>query len=303
VKLLFMGTPSFAVPSLLELSESFNLVGVVTQPDRPAGRGQRLTPPPVKKTALELGLPVFQPKDKEELYETVKRLSPDAVAVVAYGLILPKRVLELAPKGFLNLHASLLPKYRGAAPIQRALMAGEKKTGNTVILITEKTDAGPILAQEEEEIKEEDHLLSLSERLSKKGARLLSRTLRLWLEGKAEPKPQEEKEATYAPPVKKEELRICWLAPAESVRDRIRGLYPNAYTTFKGKRVKILKAKLFPAEGEPGEVLPFKDKLVVACGEGALEVEELVSPKGKRMKGVDFLRGYSPRSFGGGENL
>ncbi|NPA32948.1 MAG: methionyl-tRNA formyltransferase, partial [Aquificae bacterium] len=250
--------------------------------------------PPVKVFALERKIPVYQPRTKEELIKTVKDLKPDCIVVVAYGKILPKEVLEVPRLGALNLHASLLPKYRGAAPIQRALMAGEKETGNTVILINERLDAGPILSQERIRIEEEDNLLTLSEKLSKSGAKLLGDTLARWLGGSVRPKPQREEEATYAPPVAREEFRLCWKAPAESVRDRVRGLYPDVYAFFRGKRVKLLRVRPFDAEGAPGEVLDEK-RLIVACGEGAVEILELISPKGRRMSGEEFVRGYKPR--------
>lgn len=294
MKILFMGTPDFAVPSLRKLSGEFEVVGVITQPDRPAGRGKRVKPPPVKVLAQELGIPVYQPAKLEELVEIVKSIKPDCAVVVAYGRILPKEVLETPPYRVINLHASLLPKYRGAAPIQRALMAGEKVTGNTVMLVNERMDAGDILSQEEVEIDEEDNLKTLSERLSVTGADLLTKTLRLWFEGSIEPVPQKEEEATYAPPVQREEERLCWKAQAESVRDRVRGLYPDAYTFFRGQRVKILKLKVVEGEGEPGEIVDPK-RFVVACGKGAVRIEEILSPKGKRMRGEEFVRGYPPK--------
>ncbi len=294
MKILFMGTPSFAVPTLEELAKDYEIVGVVCQPDKPAGRGKKLTPPPVKVTAQRLGLRVFQPERIKTFIETLKDLKPDLIVVVAYGKILPKEIIYSPPYKTLNLHASLLPKYRGASPIHRALIAGERETGNTVMLVTEKMDAGDILAQEKVAIEEEDNLFTLSEKLSKKGAKLLSRTIPLWVEGKIKPIPQREELATYAPPVQKEEMRICWKADAESVRNRIRGLYPNAFTFFRGQRIKILKASLTDGEGQPGEVLNGAD-LIVACGKGALKVEELISPKGKRMSGKDFCRGYRPK--------
>jgi len=173
-------------------------------------------------------------------------------------------------------------------------MAGEKITGNTVMLVNERMDAGDILAQEEITIREEDNFLTLSERLSVKGAELLVKTLQLWFESRIKPAPQAEEEATYAPPVLREEYRICWKASAESVRDRIRGLYPDAFTHFRGRRIKLLKVEVVSGEGEPGEILPGSD-LRIACGSGAVRVVELVSPKGRRISGEEFLRGYNPR--------
>jgi len=227
----------------------------------------------------------------------VESLKPDCIVVVAYGKILPPEVINYPRYGCINLHASLLPAYRGSAPIHRALMAGEKKTGNTVMLMDEGMDTGAILSQEEEEILEEDNLKTLSERLSRRGADLLVRTLKDWFKGKIEPIPQDHKRATYAPPIQKEEYRICWKAQAESVKDRIRGLYPDCHTfTEKGERVKVLKVKVVQGEGSPGEVLDRK-RLIVACGEGAVEILELISPKGKLMSGEEFMRGYKVERF------
>jgi len=297
MRLLFFGTPDFAVPSLLRLTKEFNVVGLVCQPDRPSGRGQRLTPPPTKMVAKELGIEAFQPEKKAQIMPIVESLKPDCIVVVAYGKILPPDVINYPRYGCINLHASLLPAYRGSAPIHRALMAGEKKTGNTVMLMDEGMDTGAILSQEKEEILEEDNLKSLSERLSQRGADLLVRTLKDWFEGKIEPIPQDHKRATYAPPIQKEEYRICWKAQAESVKDRIRGLYPDCYTfTEKGERVKVLKVKVVQGEGSPGEVLDRK-RLIVACGEGAVEVLELISPKGKLMSGEEFMRGNKVERF------
>jgi methionyl-tRNA formyltransferase len=287
-----MGTPDFALPSLEELHKEFEIVGVITQPDKPAGRGQRPSPPPVKKLALELGLKVFQPEKKSQILPIVESLGPQCVVVVAYGKILPPEVIKLPRYGCVNLHASLLPAYRGSAPIQRALMAGERLTGNSIMLMDEGMDTGPLLATAEEPIYDEDDFYSLSRRLSLGGAKLLTKTLKDWFEGRIEPYPQGSSCISYAPPIQKEELRICWKAPAESVRDRVRGIYPNCYTlTERGERLKVLKVRVLKTYGEPGYIL--KDKgLVVACGEGAVEILELISPKGKLMSGEEFLRGY-----------
>lgn len=297
MRIVFMGTPEFALPSLRELVREFEVVGVITQPDKPAGRGQRLTPPPVKEVALELGLRVFQPQKKSELLPILEELKPQCVVVVAYGKILPPEVINYPTYGCINLHASLLPLYRGSAPIQRAIMAGEKKTGNTVMLMDEGMDTGAILSQEEEPIEEEDNFATLSERLAQKGAKLLVRTLKGWFEGRIKPVEQDGSRATYAPPILKEEYRVCWKADANSIRDRIRGLYPNCYAlTPKAERVKLLKVRVVEGWGEPGRLID-KKRLVVACGEGAVEVLELISPKGKVMSGEDFLRGYKLEGF------
>ncbi|HIC09481.1 MAG TPA: methionyl-tRNA formyltransferase [Aquificales bacterium] len=307
LRTVFFGTSPFAVPTLEKLFEDtdIELVAVITQPDRPAGRGKKLTPPPVKKRALELGLDgkIFQPERirNEEFYNFFRSLNPDVAVVVAYGKLIPKEVFDFPKYKTLNLHASLLPKYRGAAPIHRAIMAGERETGNSVMLIDEGLDSGPVLAFEREPILEEDNIITLSERLAKKGANLLLKTLKRWVSGKIEPIPQRDEEATYAPPILKGEYRICWKAEAESVRDRIRALYPNAYTTFNGKRIKILSAKVTDIKSDlpPGSVYPFnRDGLYVVCGDQkVLKVEELINPKGKKVKGEDFIRGYRVERF------
>ena len=307
LRTVFFGTSPFAVPTLEKLFEDtdIELVAVITQPDRPAGRGKKLTPPPVKKRALELGLDdkIFQPERirNEEFYNFFRSLNPDVAVVVAYGKLIPKEVFDFPKYKTLNLHASLLPKYRGAAPIHRAIMAGERETGNSVMLIDEGLDSGPVLAFEREPIHEEDNVITLSERLATKGADLLLKTLKRWVSGEIEPIPQRDEEATYAPPILKGEYRICWKAEAESVRDRIRALYPNAYTTFNGKRIKILSAKVTDIKSDlpPGSVYPFnRDGLYVVCGDQkVLKVEELINPKGKKVKGEDFVRGYRVERF------
>ncbi len=307
LRTVFFGTSPFAVPTLEKLFEDtdIELVAVITQPDRPAGRGKKLTPPPVKKRALELGLDdkIFQPERirNEEFYNFFRSLNPDVAVVVAYGKLIPKEVFDFPKYKTLNLHASLLPKYRGAAPIHRAIMAGERETGNSVMLIDEGLDSGPVLAFEREPILEEDNVITLSERLATKGADLLLKTLKRWVRGEIEPVPQRDEEATYAPPILKGEYRICWKAEAESVRDRIRTLYPNAYTTFNGKRIKILSAKVTDIKSDlpPGSVYPFnRDGLYVVCGDQkVLKVEELINPKGKKVKGEDFIRGYRVERF------
>ncbi|MCX8164524.1 MAG: methionyl-tRNA formyltransferase [Aquificaceae bacterium] len=293
MRVLFFGTPEFALPSLKGLSEEFEVVGVVCQPDKPAGRGQKPTPPPTKVFAQSQGIDFFQPEKKFQIIPIVEDLKPDCVVVVAYGKILPPEVIRYPPHGCINLHASLLPAYRGPAPIQRVILAGEKITGNTVMLMNEGMDTGQILSQEEELIKEEDNLKTLSERLSYKGAELLVKTLKDWVLGKIKPVHQDHRKATYAPLVSKEEYRICWKAEAESVKDRVRGLYPNCYTfTEQGERLKILRVRVVNGCGHPGELLD-KKRFVVACGDKAVEVLELVSPKGKKISGEEFMRGYS----------
>lgn len=297
MKIVFMGTSSYAVPSLTTIFENFGIMGVVTQPDRPAHRGQKLTPSPVKVTAMHLNIPVYQPEKKSQIEELLLRLKPDCVVVVAYGKILTRSILEIPRYGCINLHASLLPKYRGPAPIQRCLMSGENLTGNTVILMDEGMDTGNILSAESLKIEEDDNCVSLAEKLSVQGAKLLIDTLKKWFEGKITPTAQAHEQATYAPLIMKEEYRICWKAPAQSVKDRIRALYPDCYAFLEGgERIKILKVKVCQENGEPGEVMHRK-KLQVACGEGCVEVLELINPKGKKVSGEDFMRGYNPKNL------
>ncbi len=294
MRILFMGTPYFAVPSLQALIDTFEVVGVVSQPDKPAGRGQKLTAPPTKELAIKHGIKVFQPEKKSQIWDAVEQTKPDCIVVVAYGKILPPQVIRYPKYGCINLHASLLPKYRGAAPIQRALMNSEKVTGNTVMLMDEGMDTGPTLARKEEPILEEDNLLTLTERLALSGAQLLVDTLKNWFSNKIEPIPQDNNQAIYAPPILKEEYRICWKSSAQSVHDKVRGLYPNSYAFLEsGERIKILKTKVIKGSHnqEPGTLLD-KKRFIVACGEDALEILELVNPKGKRISGEAFMLGY-----------
>ncbi len=294
MRVLFMGTPQFAVPSLLAIMKHFHLIGVVVQPDKPSGRGQKLTPPPTKLVAMQNNVKVFQPHKKSEILEIVELTNPDCIVVVAYGKILPPQVINYPRYRCINLHASLLPKYRGAAPIHRAIMNSEKVTGNTVMLMDEGMDTGPVLSYREEPILEEDNLLTLTEKLSVSGAQLLVDTLKSWFDGKIEPVPQDNTQATYAPPIMREEYRICWKADAQSIHDRVRGLYPNSYALLeRGERIKILRTRVIrcQTDQEPGTLLDRK-RFVVACGENAIEILELVNPKGKRISGEAFMLGY-----------
>jgi methionyl-tRNA formyltransferase len=298
LKVVFMGTPEFAVPSLEKLvEEGYEIPLVITQPDKPAGRGKKLKPPPVKLLAVEKGIPVVQPeslKGNEELKKRLEELELDLIVVVAYGKILPPWILEIPKFGVLNVHASLLPKYRGASPIQSALLNGESETGVTVMKISEKLDAGDILTQRKVKIEETDNAQTLHDKLSKAGAELLTETIPLYVSGKIKPTPQNEEEATYCFKITKEMGKIDWKRPAREIFNKVRAFtpWPSAYTFFRGKRVQILKVSLINREGEPGEVLEVKDNLIVGAGEGALKIE-LLKPEGKReMTGADFVRGY-----------
>ncbi|GAB6078856.1 methionyl-tRNA formyltransferase [Hydrogenobaculum acidophilum] len=294
MKIVFCGTSSFAVPSLELLARDFEVSLVITQPDKPAGRGQKLTPPPVKQKALELNLKISQPEKISFLKEELLNLKPDIMIVVSYGQIIPKSMLEIPKFKSLNLHGSILPKYRGAAPIQRALMQGEKETGNTVILMSSKMDEGDILSMESTVIEEDDNYETLSYKLSISGAKLLKDTILSWVEGKITPTPQNHKEATYAMPILKEELRICFKTSAFSIHNKIRGVYPNAYAVFGNHNIKILKTKIVEKDLnlKPGELLQEGKSLFMGTGDYPLEILEIMSLKGKRVSGKEFAMGY-----------
>ncbi|SMO51126.1 methionyl-tRNA formyltransferase [Balnearium lithotrophicum] len=298
LKVVFMGTPEFAVPSLKKLVESgYEVPLVVTQPDKPAGRGKKLTPPPVKVTAQEFGIPVYQPeklKENEELKGLLEEVSPDLIVVAAYGKILPKWLLELPRFGVINVHASLLPKYRGASPIQSAILNGETETGITIMKVTERLDAGDIISQERVPINPEDNAQTLHDKLSKVGALLLVKTIPLYVSGEIKPVPQNEEEATYCTQIKKEMGRIDWRRSSQEIFNMVRAFtpWPSAFTEFKGKRIKITKAIPISGRGEPGEVVRADKELIVATGEGALRIERL-KPEGRReISGEEFVRGY-----------
>jgi len=286
---------------LRALSERGWVVAVVTQPDRPAGRGLKLTPPPVKLAAQELGLPVFQPRsiNKPESLKHLAKLAPDLLVVASFGQLLKKPVLGLPKRGCINIHASLLPKYRGAAPIQWAIIRGERWSGVTTFLIDEGMDTGPVLLQRAVRIGDDETAGELEERLAELGADLIVETVERYLTGELRPKPQPE-EGTLAPKIKEEDTRIDWAKPAREIHNLVRGLapIPGAHTTFREKRVKIYRTKPLPEPGNglPGEIIPHKKRLLVATGEGTLEILTL-KPEGKKeIRGVDFLNGYRPSS-------
>lgn len=295
MRVIFCGTSSFAVPSLELLHKHFDVSLVITQPDRPAGRGQKLTPSPIKQKALELGLNIIQPESIKLVFDDIKSIKPDIMIVVSYGQIIPKKILDIPIFKSLNLHGSLLPKYRGASPIQRALMEGENITGNSIILMSSKMDEGDVLSYQKIPINQEDNYETLSYKLSLSGAELLKDTILEWTGGNITPIPQNHKEATYAMPILKEELRICFKTNAFSIHNKIRGLYPNAYAKYQQYNIKILKTK--PADLgiylEPGELYFSKDKLYVGTQDYALEIIEIMSLKGKKLTGKEFGIGYS----------
>lgn len=294
MRIVFCGTSSFAVPSLELLASEFEIALVITQPDKPAGRGQKLTPTPVKQKALELNLNISQPEKISFIKQELLNIKPDIMIVVAYGQIIPKSMLEIPTFKSLNLHGSLLPKYRGAAPIQRALMQGEKETGNTVILMSSKMDEGDILSMESIPIEQEDNYETLSNKLSIKGAKLLKDTILNWVSGKITPTPQNHQEATYAMPILKEELRICFKTSAFSIHNKIRGVYPNAYGVSADRNIKILKTNIVEKDLnlKPGELFYDGKSLFVGTEDLPLEILEIMSLKGKRVSGKEFAMGY-----------
>ena len=301
MRIVFMGTPEFAVPSLEALLRSQDqIVGVVTQPDRPKGRGQVLTPPPVKLLCQREGLPFLQPaKMKDPAFlDALRAWEPDLIVVTAFGRILPPVILEIPPKGCINVHASLLPKYRGAAPIQWAVIKGERETGITTILMDVGMDTGDILLREVVAIDPDDTGGSLSVRLAEVGGRLLVETVRCMKEGSLTPIPQDHAQATMAPLLKKEDGLIDWRRRAAEIANQVRGLspWPGAYTFVSEERWTICRASAEPrsAGTQPmGTLLRAdKDGIVVATGDGTLAIEELQPANSRRMTPAQYLAGH-----------
>jgi methionyl-tRNA formyltransferase len=291
VKAIFMGTPEFAVPTLEKMIEAGHQVtAVFTQPDRPKGRGQEPAASPVKIAAARLGIPVYQPErvKRPEVVEEIRSLQPEVIVVVGYGQIIPQAILDIPPFGIINVHASLLPKYRGAAPIQWAIARGETRTGVTTMRIDAGLDTGDMLLKAETEVGEEETAVELSARLAVTGAELLERTLAGL--STIKPEKQDHSQATLAPILKKEDGRIDWTRPAREIANRVRGFqpWPGCYTTWRGKRLAVWQARAQAGSGKTGEIRGSR----VACGEGTLELIE-VQPEGKkRMTAEAFLNGH-----------
>ena len=295
MNIVFMGTPEFAVGCLEIVHKKHNVVGVFTQPDKPKGRKYVLTPPPVKVRAEELGLMVYQPNTLRDgsAYEILKELNPDLIVVVAYGKILPKEILELPKYKCINVHASLLPRHRGASPIQWCIVCGDKVTGVTTMLMDEGMDTGDILLMSKTEITDDDISDTLHDRLALMGAELLDKTIVGMLEGSIKPIKQNDEEATYAPIIKKEMAQIDFSLPAKKIVDAIKGYnpWPCAYFNLLGKRIKVYKAEVLSTYGEQGVVIESKDRLVIGCGEGSVSLIEVQPEGSKRMNISDMLRG------------
>jgi len=319
LRIVFCGTPAFAVPSLEHLvrQPDFQMVGVVTQPDRPRGRGRHLHSSPVKNAAVRAGIPVYQPEKikSDESYDYFKQLAPDAVVIIAYGQIISQRLILIPQLGWINLHASLLPKYRGAAPINSAITNGEEITGVTTMLIDAGLDTGPMLLQQMTRIAKDDTAPELAARLAVEGAPLVSKTLRQLSRGEIAPVPQDHSQATLAPPLKKQDGRIDWWRSPESIYNQIRGVqpWPGAFTTFRGKKCQIWAKPVFPADfavesahresflapahparelPPPGTIGALPSMILVRCGEkGALRLEFVQMEGRNRVTAREFANG------------
>ena len=298
MRIVFMGTPDFAVPSLQALIDAgHDVCAVYTQPDKPQGRKQILTAPPVKTLALEHDIPVFQPNTlkNEDEQARLRELAPEVIIVVAYGKLLPKAVLDIPPHGCINVHGSLLPRWRGAAPIQWAVIAGDEMAGVTTMKMAEGLDTGDMLLTYETKVGEKETAGELFDRLAQSGAELLTQTLVKLDE--ITPRPQDDAQSCYAHMLDKQMAVIDWSKSAHEIDCLIRGLnpWPVALTTLSGERLKVFAAEKANGNGEPGTVLEADPKkgLTVACGEGALKLTEIQLVGGKRMKVNDFLRGHA----------
>ena len=300
--LIFCGTPRFAVPSLERLAEAGHRIHlVVTQPDRPKGRGLELVASPVKQSAQKLNLPTAQPdriKTNDEFRAQLTALKPAAIIVVGYGRIIPQWMLDLPPLGNINLHASLLPKYRGAAPIQWAIANGETVTGNTTMRIDSGLDTGDILLQQQLPIAQDDTAETLAPALATMGATLLVETLRGLKTGTIQPRKQDDSQSSLAPILNKEDGLIDFARPAKEIYNRLRGFqpWPGAYTKFRGKNLQIWKAHPSETSAPTAELTVNANRLLVGCGKNtALELEEIQLEGKKRTTARDFLQGYHPK--------
>lgn len=303
MRLVFMGTPVFSLSCLEALIEAgHDIAAIFTQPDKPKNRGKQIQMTPVKECALKHGIPVYQPlslrkgEDAEQSMAVLNEIKPDCIIVVAYGQLLPKSILDLPEYGCINVHASLLPKYRGAAPIQRCIQFGEKKTGVTTMYMAEGLDTGDMILKDELDIPEDMTGSELHDRLAEMGGRLIVRTLEEVKNGTA-PRIQQEGETCYAARITKEELLLDFTKPALEVRDFIRAMSaaPCAYTMLDGKRLKVYGARLAEGQysGQPGEIAD-PDSFTVVCGEGAVQFTEVQPEGGKRMEVQAYLRGKKP---------
>jgi len=303
-KIAYLGTPEFAVPILEKLIQNgYKPIAVFCAPDKPVGRKQILTPPPVKVIAQKYNIPVYQPADVQNLKSSILNLKSDLTICAAYGLILPKEILDAPRYGCLNIHPSVLPKYRGPSPIQYAILNGDEKTGVTIIKMNEKIDAGPIIKNQRLNIKNQRYTTpELSEKLSEMGANLLLEILPDWITGKIKPTPQDESQATYTKIIKKEDGLLNWQKSAQEIERQIRAFtpWPGAYTRIMNNESRIMNLKITEAavskddkNKKPGEIfLTDDEKLAIRAGDGCLLLEKLQIEGGKPMTAQDFLRGH-----------
>lgn len=297
-RIVFMGTPDFAVPILQKLIATQNVVGVVTQPDRPAGRGKRMQPPPVKETAVAANIPVYQPKSlrREEAAEPLRQWQPEMIIVAAFGQILRPHVLELPPLGCLNVHASLLPRWRGASPIQHAIMAGDAETGVTLMQMDEGLDTGPMFVQQAIPIHPNETAASLHDRLAELGAAMLAEHLDDIVNGRINATPQDDSQSTYAPMISKADGRLDWHKTSAELDRHVRAMtpWPGAFTTWDGQWLKVLAAEpvhgRLPA-GEPGQVVMREENAVVLTQDGGLALHEIQLAGKRAMNVTEFLNG------------
>jgi len=298
MRIIFIGSGEIGVPTLQRLAQAHSMVAVFTRPDRPAGRGHILRPTPIKEAALELGLELHQPEsvNSPESLQLIREFKPEAIVVASYGEILSKDLLQIPQRGAINLHASLLPKYRGAAPINWAIIRGETETGITTFLMDEGLDTGETLVQRRVPIEDDDTAGSLKAKLAQVGAEVMLATLEGLERETLKPQPQDHSRATYAPKLKKVLGRLDWQRPSRDLFNLIRGLNPapGAFTFFRGKRLKVHRGQVVEGgyQGQPGEIVSTDEGLIVKTGDGALELLEVQPEARARMSGPDFVRGY-----------
>lgn len=298
LRIIFMGTPDFACPTLRKLIErGEEVIAVVTQPDRPKGRGQKLVPPPVKALAQEHGIPVLQPLKVRtpESVDEIRRLAPDLIVVVAFGQILPQSLLDIPKHGCINIHASLLPRYRGAAPLNWCLINGETETGITTMMMDAGLDTGDMLVKRAIPIGPDEDAQSLHDRLSQLGADTIDETLDLLLAGKLVREKQDDSLTCYAPLLKKEDGLIDWTREPAQVKNQVRGFtpWPGAYTFLDGKTLKLYRVAVAGETGAPGEVLKVgREEILVGCGSGSILIQELQLEGRKRLTTAEFLAGF-----------
>ena len=298
MRVVFMGTPDIAATCLKKIiADGFEVVAAYTQPDRPKGRGMKMVFPPVKEVAIANNIPVYQPETfrEDETVAQLRSLQPDVLAVVAYGRILPQRVLDIPTRGAVNIHASLLPQYRGSAPYQWAVLDGLSETGVSAQYMVHQMDAGDVIGVRRTPIGADETAGELLDRLAVLGADLLSETLTKIAAGSAVAMPQDPAQVTFAPMLDKTMCPIDWTKPAQKVHDQVRGLHPWPVATMElqGKKFKVHETKVVAGSGEPGQILGLtKTGLVIACGEGAVEIRSLQAEGGKRMAAPDYFRGH-----------